>query len=185
LPVFSSLCSSLPGAGGVLVNLARSGRAVLVLASVNALLFVFSPFSLEPSDPEKIDALAPVQILAEGFKEPTGITVDPSGAVFVSDQMDGKVLKVAGGRVEPLVTDLRGPAGLAFDAEGRLLIVEEKSGKLLRLEDDGRLSILAEGMKKPRYEYGVRLSLTPLSKNMVPFPHRTCSKGREFNVVKT
>jgi RHS repeat-associated protein len=133
------------------VRRARSRWAVLVLASVAALLFVFLPFSLEPSDPETIDALAPVEILAEGFQEPIGVAVDPNGAVLVSDREDGRVLKISGGRVEPLVSNLRGPVGLAFDTAGRLIIVEEKSGQLLRLEDDGRLSILAEGMNGPRW----------------------------------
>ncbi len=114
-------------------------------------LYFLFPFSSEPSDHSRIDALAPVEVLTEGFKEPTGVAVDQTGAIFVSDRQSGDIFRIVGRDVRLLVRDLRRPVGLAFDREGRLLIVEEKRGVLLRSESDGRLAVLAQGMKKPRW----------------------------------
>lgn len=36
--------------------------------------------SQTPGAPVQVDALAPVEIVAEGFQEPTGVLIDPSGA---------------------------------------------------------------------------------------------------------
>ncbi|MBI3000281.1 MAG: hypothetical protein HYY46_17795, partial [Deltaproteobacteria bacterium] len=99
----------------------------------------------------EIDALAPVEIVADGFKEPTGVAVDSSGAVFVSDRKAGEALRITGSEVVPFVTDLKRPVGLGFDAAGRLLIAEEGAGRLLRLESNGTLAVLAQEMKKPRW----------------------------------
>ena len=114
-------------------------------------LYFQLPLSSGSSDLSEIDALAAVEVVANGFKEPTGIVVDPSGALFVSDRKTGEVLKITAGETHPLITHLKRPVGLSFDANGRLLIVEEKSGSLLRLEPDSTLTVLAQGMKRPRW----------------------------------
>jgi len=107
--------------------------------------------TLNPSDLSDISALAPVELIAEGFREPTEIVVDQTGAIFVSDRKNGEILKITGNEVRSVVTHLNRPVGLSFDSKGRLLIVEEKGGSLLRLETDNRLTIVAQGMKKPRW----------------------------------
>ncbi len=109
------------------------------------------PFSSEPSDDPRIDALAPVEVVAEGFREPTGVAVDQSGAIFVSDRDSGDIFKIVGSDIRLLVQDLRKPVGLSFNGQGRLLIVEEARGRLLRLESDSKLTVLAQRMKKPRW----------------------------------
>src|SRR5207247_941392 len=43
------------------------------------------------------------------------------------------------------------PAGLALDGGGRLLIAEERAGRILRLEASGALTVLATGIKTPRW----------------------------------
>lgn len=122
----------------------------LVFLLLAPLYFLF-PISSESSDPLGIDALAPVEVVAQGFREPTGVAVDQDGAIFVSDRKTGEILKITSGEVRPLITHLQRPVGLSFDGDGRLLIVEEKSGFLLRLEPGNRLTVLAQGMKKPRW----------------------------------
>ena len=89
--------------------------------------------------------------MAAGFKEPMGVVVVEDGVVYVSDRKAGKVFEITDGKVETLVRPLEDPVGLAFDSEWRLLIVEEDEGRLLRLEDDGKLTVLAERMKDPRW----------------------------------
>jgi sugar lactone lactonase YvrE len=95
--------------------------------------------------------LAPVEVVAEGFGEPAGVVVDPSGGILVSDRQSGKVLKLRAGAVDTVAADLRRPVGLAFDEDGHLLIVEEGAGRLLRLEDDRSFTVLAKGMRQPRW----------------------------------
>lgn len=126
----------------------RSKIALLVLFFLPAFL---APFPLSPSDLSEIEALAPVAVVAEGFKEPTGVVVDQNGVIFVSDRKTGEVLQISAGAVHPFISHLQRPVGLSFDGEGRLLIVEEKTGLLLRLETSGVLTVLAQGMRKPRW----------------------------------
>lgn len=127
---------------------AQSKIALLVLFFLSA----FSvPFTLSPADLSEIDALVPVEVVAQGFMEPNGVVVDQTGAIFVSDRKSGEILKITSGEVRPLITHLQRPVGLSFDGDGGLLIVEEKSGFLLRLEPGNRLTVLAQGMKKPRW----------------------------------
>ena len=123
----------------------------IALSSISFISALFLSSSIDSADLSDIDALAPFEVVAEGFREPMGVVVDESGAIFVSDRKAGKVLKITEGTKQPIITGLKRPVGLAFDTDGRLLVVEEKTGFLLRLETDGRLTILAEGMRKPRW----------------------------------
>ena len=41
------------------------------------------------SEPSEIEALALVEVVVEGFKEPTGVVIDHSGMIFVSDRKAG------------------------------------------------------------------------------------------------
>ena len=120
-----------------------------LLILISALYFLL-PISSESSDPSEIDALAPVEVIAEGLSEPTGVVADQNGAVFVSDRKTGEVFKITGD-IHPIVNNLKRPTGLALDTSGRLLIVEEQTGRLLRVESNGSLAVVAEGMKKPRW----------------------------------
>jgi len=126
-------------------------RIRLVVLSFIFLAAVFSPQSVDPSHKSVIDALAPFEIVADGFREPMGVVVDEEGVVYLSDRKRGKVFEVTNGEVETLVRYLKRPVGLAFDSEGHLLIVEEDEGRLLRLDADGNLTVVAEGMKEPRW----------------------------------
>src|SRR3990172_2336284 len=101
----------------------------------------------------RIRALAPVEVVAARFEKPVGVVVDEAaGMIFVSDRKEGTVSRVAPDGTERLILKrLKNPVGLALDGEGRLLIVEEGRGRLLRREPSGRLTVLASGMKSPRW----------------------------------
>ncbi|MBI2090066.1 MAG: PKD domain-containing protein, partial [Deltaproteobacteria bacterium] len=116
-----------------------------------AALYFFLPFSSEPADTSGVDPLAPVEVVAEGFKEPTGLLVDQSGAIFVSDRQAGEVIKINESGRESIVSNLKRPVGLSFDDGGKLLVVEEGRGRLLRLDGNGTPTTLARGIKKPRW----------------------------------
>jgi len=123
----------------------------LVVLSFIILAAVFFSPSVDPSHKSVIDALAPFEILADGFRDPMGVVIGSDGTIYVSDRKAGEVLEITTEEVYPVVTGLKRPVGLVFDPEGLLLIVEEKGGRLLRLEEDGYLSVLAKGIKKPQW----------------------------------
>lgn len=130
------------------MRLARKGATfLLLLFLLLSSLYFLIPISSSPSDHSRIDALAPVEVVAERFREPTGVAVDGAGAIFVSDRGSGDVFRIVGADIRPIVTGLRNPVGIAFNGQGRLLIVEETRGRLLRLESDNRLTVLAQRMK--------------------------------------
>ena len=78
--------------------------------------------------------------------------VGPDGSLFVSDETDGRVLKLpaAGGAPETWVQGLDDPAGLVFGPDGALYVADEGAGKVLRIGDDRKPVAVAEGLKKPR-----------------------------------
>ncbi|TAJ82654.1 hypothetical protein EPO44_17350, partial [bacterium] len=129
----------------------RPKLLILPLFILLAIVYFMLSGSSESSDPSDIDALAPVEVLADGFQEPTGVLVDHNGAIFVSDRNSGDVFRIVGADIRPIVTGLRKPVGIAFNGQGRLLVVEEERGRLLRLETDSRLTVLAQRMRKPRF----------------------------------
>ena len=101
----------------------------------------------------RIRALAPVEVVAARFEKPVGVVVDEAaGMIFVSDRQEGTVTRVAPDGTERLILRrLKKPVGLALDGEGRPLIVEEGRDRLLRREPSGRLTVLASGMRNPRW----------------------------------
>ena len=113
-------------------------RIKLALLSFIFLATVFFPPSVDPSHKLVIDALAPFEIVADGFREPMGVVVDKN-VVYVSDRKVGKVYEITNGKVETLVSGLDRPVGLAFDSYGYLLIVEEDEGRILQLKIRGQI----------------------------------------------
>jgi len=80
--------------GGSRVRRARKGlRFLLPLLLLLPALYFFLAGLSEPSNPTEIEALAPVEIVAGGFREPTGVVVDQQGVIFLSDQKDGGSLR--------------------------------------------------------------------------------------------
>src|SRR2546429_453357 len=92
---------------------------------------------------KRITALAPIEVFADGFRDPRGIAVDASGNVYVTDRQTGTVTRVAPNRTRTVVASgLQGPLGLAFDSTGHLLIAEQKAGRVLRIESDGSRTVI-------------------------------------------
>ena len=99
----------------------------------------------------QIRALAPVVVLASGFKELSAVAVEASGAVLVTDRDKGTLTRIdSAGRRTRLLTDLRAPTGVAVEPSGGVLVVERGGKRLLRLSSDGRISVVASGLKQPR-----------------------------------
>src|SRR5262245_26461128 len=117
------------------------------------LVVVFSVLPpTEPARSSDIVALAPFEVLADGFVDAAGIAIDSTGAIFVTDRHVGTVTRVTPDlRRTTLVGGLSRPTGLTFDDAGRLLVAEENADRVIRLASDGRYSVLIGGLKAPRW----------------------------------
>src|SRR5262245_61687757 len=99
-----------------------------------------------------ITALAPVEVVAEGFADVRGVAVDRDGSVFVADRAAGTVVRIApNGKRSQVARSLRKPVGLAFDATGRLLVAEEHGGRVVRIDSDGALRVVVSRLEHPRW----------------------------------
>ena len=102
-------------------------------------------------------ALAPVELVAEKFRDARGVVVDGEDNVFVADRAAGTVTRIGRDAQTGLLTrslfatSLREPVGLALDARGRLLVAEEQAGRVLRFEADGTRSVVATRLEHPRW----------------------------------
>ena len=124
-------------------------RRAFTVAPLVALLTFLPSTSHAPA--HRVHALAPVELVADGFRQPAGVLVDEPGAIFVSDRKAGTITRIApDGSRALIVTGLKRPVGLALD-QGRLLIAEAGRGRVLRLEPSGALTVLASGIKHPRW----------------------------------
>lgn len=102
--------------------------------------------------PQRIVALAPVEVVLDGRNELVGVVVDADGTVYVSDRGSGHVYRLApDGALAVVASALDRPAGLALDAEGRLLVAEEKASRVLRVEPGGAVTTLGSGIRSPRW----------------------------------
>jgi sugar lactone lactonase YvrE len=74
---------------------------------------------------------------------PTSLTFDRDGRLYVSSRFDGSVYRVApDGKATLLSGDLGVACGLAFGPDGRLY-VGDRSGSILRVEGDGKAQVIA------------------------------------------
>jgi glucose/arabinose dehydrogenase len=83
--------------------------------------------------PRPIAALAPVEIVAEGFARLRGIAIDADDAVYVSDRESGTVTRLSSEGRRVIARRLERPVGLALDHDGRMLVAEERAGRVVRL----------------------------------------------------
>jgi sugar lactone lactonase YvrE len=71
-----------------------------------------------------------------GLHDADGVAVDSSGAVYVADQDNGRVLKLAGGSSTQTVlpfTGLGAPFGVAVDSSGTVYVTDYSPGRVVKL----------------------------------------------------
>ena len=116
------------------------------------LLSLIPSTSFAPYHDSPATSLAPVELVADGFRRPTGVAVDQAGAIFVSEERAGRITRLAPDGTRTIISaGFDHPIGLAVDPQGRLLIVEQGRGRLWRLEPTGSRTLLASGIKDPRW----------------------------------
>jgi sugar lactone lactonase YvrE len=78
-----------------------------------------------------------------GIVNPTSITLDPSGQLFVSSRFEGSIYRVfPNGTHEPYAGDLGIACGLAFDRNG-VLYVGDRSGTIFAVQPDRTVHTIA------------------------------------------
>jgi sugar lactone lactonase YvrE len=116
------------------------GLALLVLVCTGSAL----------APPQSITALAPFEIVADGFASLRGIVVDEGDRIYVADREAGTVTRIGSDGRRVVARHLQRPVGLAVDAQGHLLVAEEHGGRILRLDRAGPTPIV-RGIKQPRW----------------------------------
>ena len=98
-----------------------------------------------------ISSLARIEILASGFKVVSGIAVEASGAVLVTDRARGTLTRIhPSGTRHRLLAHLRDPRGVAVDGAGDLLVLDEGGSRLVRFGSDGVLSVVTSALRQAR-----------------------------------
>src|SRR4030095_2937250 len=114
-----------------------------------ALLLTIIAGSVPASSPS-ITALAPFEIVADGFGSLRGLAIDAEERVYVADREAGTVTRLDAGVSRILARRLERPVGVAVDSQGRVLVAEERAGRVVRLDAGGPTPIV-QGIKQPRW----------------------------------
>jgi DNA-binding beta-propeller fold protein YncE len=126
------------------------------------LLATFILVSVRADTPKTPTGKAPVEVVVQGLRAPTGIAVDPDGTVFFTDRTEGRLWQRApDGTLTILLDRLEQPRGLVRGEDGTLYLVADgfqdqqegarsKGVVLKRTPDDGVVSILAENFRRSK-----------------------------------
>lgn len=86
-----------------------------------------------------------IQRVAGGFRYADGLAIEQSGSLLVADPPEDRIFRVEFGK--PLSIARKpsgGAAGLAFDSKGRVVLCETQARRVARIEDNGKLAVLAD-----------------------------------------
>lgn len=117
--------------------------------------------SVSAKDPEPLIAAPPFEVLIDGLKSPSYLTVDPNDQILLSERDPGRILQIASDRtITVLIDNLKDPEGLAVDPDGALFVAakrergkEGKGQKGVILRRDPRtqdLSVLINNFQQPK-----------------------------------
>ena len=96
--------------------------------------------AFSPESPEE------KRVLAEGLSGPAGLTA-AGGALYVTDNLAGAVLRIGDGGAETLAQGLDQPEGLAA-ANGSIYVVEAGAGRVLAIDPaSGTSTTVADGLE--------------------------------------
>lgn len=91
--------------------------------------------------------MAPAEKIASGYRATAGPVFSRRGYLLFSDVPSGRILKWEKGEVTVFRAASNGAKANTFDHQGRLLTCE--SGRVTRTGQDGKITILASGVKEP------------------------------------
>ena len=91
--------------------------------------------------------MAQPEKIASGYRATTGPAFSRRGYLLFSDAPSNRILKWERGKVSVFRESSHGATANTFDHQGRLVNCE--SGRITRTEKDGKITVLASGVKEP------------------------------------
>ncbi len=112
------------------------------------------PIPSSVSNPVAVVDNASVQVVANGFSAPSGLTFDRQGNLYVANFVtstidrlapDGKKTQFSAG------INLKGPIGLISDDDSNIYVANYIAGTVTKINPAGIAQIIVSGLKKPYY----------------------------------
>jgi sugar lactone lactonase YvrE len=103
------------------------------------------PSHAQTFDPRlaRIETVPGITAAVGPLNYPQGVAVDGTGALFIADTNNDRVLRVAPGGAVSVLFKIPSPDGLAIDAAGNLYIAARTANNVWRLRPDGFIEVLA------------------------------------------
>ncbi|MFZ0902462.1 MAG: protein kinase [Mycobacterium sp.] len=128
----------------VMVALIAAIVVVLVAAGITGYLLRPAPTQTPTAQPAQPSGrtgrpaapAAPTVLPFTGLKNPDGLAVDTAGNLYVTDNGNNRVLKLAAGSATPIAlpfTGLNDPRGVAVDGAGNLYVSDTQNNRVLEL----------------------------------------------------
>ncbi len=122
----------------------------------------------------RVDASDQVTDIAQLNQTAYGLRYGSNGDLFVALPQAGRLVRVSGGNVTDVVTNLSGPNGVYPDFDGNIWVTEFGGGRVIRVDSGGNTTTIAQNLNSPN---GVVLDDT---RNLLFFTGY--SQGRLFRV---
>ncbi|SMC41819.1 NHL repeat-containing protein [Sporomusa malonica] len=102
------------------------------------------------NQPTAKDAVMTLRKTYKGFQAPTGLAIDHSGNLYVSNWSGGSVTRVdIAGNYSTFADGMGSPAGLAFDQADNLYVADYSRDVIYKITPAGEKSIFAQGLHTP------------------------------------
>lgn len=95
-----------------------------------------------------------VQVIANGFAAPSGLTFDRQGNLYIANFVTSTIDRLApDGKKSQFSTgiNLKGPIGLISDDDSNLYVANYLAGTVTRINPAGIAQVIVSGLKKPYY----------------------------------
>ncbi|MBI2072691.1 MAG: NHL repeat-containing protein [Gemmatimonadetes bacterium] len=97
-----------------------------------------------------VKSLYPMEVVAEGLREPRGLLFLPDGSLLVAEQAGNTIARVAPeGTLTRIVAGLSWPHDIARDGAGALYVADTGKGRVALVSPDGAVSTYVAGLTAP------------------------------------
>jgi len=106
------------------------------------------------SNPIALIDNASVQVVANGFSAPSGLTFDRQGNLYIANFVTNTIDRLApDGKKTQFSTgvNLKGPIGLISDDDSNIYVANYLSGTVTKINPAGIAQVIVSGLKKPYY----------------------------------